>query len=567
MKLPRWAHTIQARLIIGYAVLLSVLLSVVGMCATASARVSLENFDLEIQNQRLIGARNLLQDIYDHQLDQTDPISALEELRHLSRLHVEPIFIVDGNGFVIVDSHNLASEDDGIAAMRPGWMERVEPSSFAPISLDQTRIGYIVFAYAALQELSTVEISTSAVDGGGSLDVHSDSTISSANGTLSIPNGALSQSANDQSDASTLANLRSFRDTAANRATSTDFDRYGLPTKQATAGLVDELTLTLILIGIMAVLIGLIMIVLYTRSAFRPLYELAEAAERLGKGELDQRIRTDHQGQIGRLATSFNTMASDLQTADHRRRRLTADISHELRTPLANIRGYVEAVQDGVVDPDDEVLNIVHKETLHLTALVDDLRLLAGVDAGVLNLDITPNRIDVLAREVVQAFEQRAGDSGIGLHCVVENQLPLVDIDLTRMAQTIENLLENALHYSNQCDDITVRLLQRSSDSNVLVSVEDHGDGIPPEHLDNIFGQFYRVDTSRNRGTGGVGLGLTIVKRLVEAHSGEIQVESEVGRGTTFTIALPPSQTTHFQIAPQPDIALPTNQNSVIGGT
>ena len=267
--------------------------------------------------------------------------------------------------------------------------------------------------------------------------------------------------------------------------------------------------------------------------------ELTETAERLGKGELDQRVSQNHGGEIGQLASAFNTMASELETAETRRRRLTADIAHELRTPLTNIRGYLEAVKDGVVEPDEDTIDTLHNETLHLSTLVEDLRLLAIADAGALKLEMFPDRIETIVESVVQASKPRSMDADVELVSEIADELPLVEIDRTRMIQVLQNLIENAIQHSPPNSQVTLRVDQIEETRSVQISVSDQGDGISEADIGLLFDQFYRVDTSRTRSTGGAGLGLTIVKRLVEAHGGSISVTSEIGDGSTFVVELP----------------------------
>ena len=233
-------------------------------------------------------------------------------------------------------------------------------------------------------------------------------------------------------------------------------------------------------------------------------------------------------------------MADDIQAVEAKRRQLTADIAHELRTPLTNIHGYLEAMNDRVISLDTKTIDTVHKEAVHLSALVDDLRLLAMADGGALALETAPDRIDKLTESVVLAFVHRAQEMDVEIKCFFDQPLPLVNIDRTRMAQIIRNLLANALHHSKPQGEINVRIDYPHSSPSVYLS----GEGIAREDLDRIFERFYRTDTSRSQSTGGLGLGLTIVKRLVEAHGGAISVESVIGQGTKFVAQFPRSEAT-----------------------
>ena len=217
---------------------------------------------------------------------------------------------------------------------------------------------------------------------------------------------------------------------------------------------------------------------------------------------------------------------------------MTADIAHELRTPLTNIQGYLEAILDGVVKPDSETITSLHSQTVHLSRLVDDLRLLSVAEAGALHLETTPDSLVSVIRETAASFEPRSVELGIELEVSAPSDLPNVELDRTRMRQVVANLVENALQHTGEGGKISV-VAERDGPATVAFSVSDTGAGIPEDELDRIFDQFYRVDPSRNRATGGVGLGLTIVKRLVEAHGGQLSVTSKEGEGTSFRVVLP----------------------------
>jgi two-component system sensor histidine kinase BaeS len=219
---------------------------------------------------------------------------------------------------------------------------------------------------------------------------------------------------------------------------------------------------------------------------------------------------------------------------------MTADIAHELRTPLTNIQGYLEAILDGLVEPDTKTISDLHEQTVHLSRLVDDLRLLSVAEAGALRLEVSPDSLESVIRDSAKTFEPRAIELGIELCISAEKQLPPVDLDRTRMRQVAVNLIENALHHTPPGGRVSIDLANDAS-GGVRMTISDTGRGIKPEELPRIFDQFYRVDASRSRATGGAGLGLTIVKRLVEAHNGAISVVSTPGKGTCFIITLPRS--------------------------
>jgi signal transduction histidine kinase len=289
--------------------------------------------------------------------------------------------------------------------------------------------------------------------------------------------------------------------------------------------------------GLLAVAIALIITFILSRRILAPVKTLTLTARRLGKGDLSQRTQFKGKGELGELAQAFNSMASDLERAEKLRQNMVADIAHELRTPLSNIRGYLEAVRDGVIKPDADTIHSLDEEATLLSRLVDDLHELSLAEAGELTLVCQAEDIAELINETVAAVQSQAEAKGLSVSIDLPDKLPAVNIDSHRISQVLRNLLENAVAHTAKGDAITVSARQQGSW--VEVSVADTGEGIPDEDLSNIFERFYRVDKSRARATGGSGLGLTIAKRLVEAHGGKIEVQSELGKGSRFSFTVP----------------------------
>ena len=289
--------------------------------------------------------------------------------------------------------------------------------------------------------------------------------------------------------------------------------------------------------GIGAAAVGILLVWLLSRRTLAPLQSLGATARRLGRGDLSQRAETVGPTEIQELAHSFNVMAEGLEEAERQRRNLTADVAHELRTPLSNIQGYLEAIKDGLIQPTPETIDTLHGQALHLSRLVEDLRLLAQVEAGALQLQLSPTRMEELLQSSVEAVRPRADAKRIDLSLDAEPSLPTADLDATRISQVIGNLLENAITHTPEGGRVAVSA--RVIDGAIEVTVSDTGPGIAPEDLPRIFDRFYRADPSRERSTGGAGLGLTIARRLVEAHGGAIEVESALGKGSRFILRLP----------------------------
>ncbi|MEJ3748344.1 ATP-binding protein [Actinomycetes bacterium KLBMP 9797] len=277
---------------------------------------------------------------------------------------------------------------------------------------------------------------------------------------------------------------------------------------------------------------------LLSRRVLRPIGRLTEAAARLGRGDLTSRVAVVGQDEVAELGRSFNRMADSLQRAEERQRRLVADVAHELRTPLANLRGYLEALKDGVMAPDPELFASLHEEAVLQQRIVNDLQDLALAEAGTLAY----HRVVVDLGELLEigrvAHHARAEAAGVRLVVAVAEPV-YVTVDPDRMRQVFGNLVSNALRATPAGGSVT--LSAGHINGAVVVRVADTGTGIPPELLPYVFDRFWRGDQARGRRTGGSGLGLAIVRQIVTDHHGTISVASQLGAGTTFTITLPPA--------------------------
>jgi len=289
--------------------------------------------------------------------------------------------------------------------------------------------------------------------------------------------------------------------------------------------------------SLIAVAIALIMTFFLSRRILAPVKALTSAAKRLGHGDFSQRVKVKDRSEVGELANTFNSMAGDLERAEQLRQNMVADVAHELRTPLSNIRGYLEAMRDGVIEPDADTIRSLDEEATLLSRLVDDLQELSLAEAGELKLVCQVENIGELIKQTVAGVQAQATAKSLSVSVDLPDKLPPVNIDSHRVSQVLSNLLENSVAHTARGDAITVTAKQK--DNYLEVAVTDTGEGIPAEDLPNIFERFYRVDKSRARTTGGTGLGLTIAKRLVEAHGGKIEAHSELGKGSRFAFTLP----------------------------
>ncbi|HEX6482434.1 MAG TPA: HAMP domain-containing sensor histidine kinase [Ktedonobacteraceae bacterium] len=294
-----------------------------------------------------------------------------------------------------------------------------------------------------------------------------------------------------------------------------------------------SLWLAVLIAGLIALLLALV----FASTILKPIHTLKAVAGRMEQGDLSQRVPTRIRGEIGALAHAFNTMADSLSRSEQSRRNLVSDVAHELRSPLMNIRGYLELLQDQVLEPTPETLASLYEETSLLSRLVADLQDLSLAEAGQLRLARQPVSLEEVAVQAAQIVQPHLARKNLVLRVHIPPDLPCVEADQERVAQILRNLLSNAIMHTPSEGEISISA--SASASLVKISVQDTGVGIELEHLPYLFERFYRVDSSRARATGGTGLGLAIVKQMVEAHGGQIVVESQPGKGTCFTFTLP----------------------------
>jgi signal transduction histidine kinase len=286
-----------------------------------------------------------------------------------------------------------------------------------------------------------------------------------------------------------------------------------------------------------ATLVALALGVFLARTFTRPVRELTVATQVMAKGELGHQVPVRSQDELGELTASFNQMSADLARAVELRRQMTADIAHDLRTPLTVMAGYLEALRDGVLQPSPARFETMHQEAQHLHRLVEDLRTLSLADSGELTLNREPVSPSSILEQAAAAYGYHAEQQGVELRIDTASSLPPVSVDPDRLAQVLGNLLGNALRYT--ADGGQICLAAAHNGDRVLLTVKDTGAGIPPDELLHVFDRFYRGSEVRVGDGGESGLGLAIAKSLVELHGGTISVESSLGKGTTFTIALP----------------------------
>ncbi|MBI1258622.1 MAG: HAMP domain-containing protein [Chloroflexi bacterium] len=298
----------------------------------------------------------------------------------------------------------------------------------------------------------------------------------------------------------------------------------------------DALLLTVVVVGGS---VAILCAVLMSRSVIAPLNALAVTADAIGAGQWDRRVKVTGTTEIKSLAQSFNKMVDQLQRNETLRRNLVADVAHELRTPITALQANIYAILDDAYPMTKIEIAGLYDQIRMLSRLVKDLHELSQAESGLLPLDRQPTDFSETLAELIAPFRSVAESKEVRLALDIPANLPLVSVDEERINQVMHNLLNNALRYTPEEGTITIRV--RSSGECLRVEVQDTGDGIPAEHLPNVFERFYRADFGRSRQRGGMGLGLAIAKAIIEAHNGSIRVSSSgvPGEGTTFVFEIP----------------------------
>jgi signal transduction histidine kinase len=268
----------------------------------------------------------------------------------------------------------------------------------------------------------------------------------------------------------------------------------------------------------------------------RPITALVRAAGRVSGGHYAERVPADEPGELGELAASFNEMAGSLEATERRRLQLVGDVAHELRTPLTTLDGYLEGLEDGVIEPLPQTWQLLRAETARLTRMVNGLSELWRAESHQLPLRIDTIDAAEVAREVVEGFLPQAEARGVRFE--VEATSAIATADRDRLAQILSNYLSNALRYAPDGSAITV--IARADGDVIRVSVADRGPGLAADQLEAVLERFYRVDSARSRTAGGSGIGLAIARALAEAMGGRAWAASPgPGLGATFNVELP----------------------------
>lgn len=297
-------------------------------------------------------------------------------------------------------------------------------------------------------------------------------------------------------------------------------------------------TLNKILLGVgiaslfFAVLLGLLM----AKMLSSPISRVVKAAQNIANGFFDNRITEKSETtEIDLLISTINDLTETLENQKNLRKRMSADIAHELRTPLATLQSHLEAMIDGIWKPSIERLESCHEESIRINRLVGDLENLAEYESE--NYKLSKVKYDIYdqVKKIMYNFQADFKNKGVNINLNGKREFVFADKD--KISQVMINLISNSLKYTPK--DGNVEIIIGKSDKEIIIKVKDTGRGISSEDIPYIFERFYRVDKSRNRLTGGAGIGLTIAKAIVNFHKGNIAVKSNLGKGTEFTVLLP----------------------------
>jgi len=288
---------------------------------------------------------------------------------------------------------------------------------------------------------------------------------------------------------------------------------------------------------LLASLIAIVFGLWLSRKLTKPLEELANVSQKVAKGDFGHYITLNTRDELGSVAQAFNKMSRELEQTQFIRKQMFADISHELRTPLTILGSRIEAALESKGILDAPQLSSLYDEVIRLQDLVKELQDLSYLEAGQIKLNVQEIDLRQFTQDLNFLLEAEANARDIKFDIFVDEKLELIQADMQKLKQIILNLLSNAFHYTQSGGFVQLRM--EKNGFNAVIKVIDSGPGIDEEDLPNIFQRFYRADKSRNRATGGTGLGLAIAKGYVDAHNGEISVESTIGKGTIFIITLP----------------------------
>lgn len=312
-------------------------------------------------------------------------------------------------------------------------------------------------------------------------------------------------------------------------------DEYHIPQKQEILRMfLHSAHRSILWSGLVACVLLLFIGFLLVRSILTPLHQMIAVTAKVARGDFSSRVLILPDDEVGELGRTFNAMADNLERTEQLRKKMVVDVAHELRAPLTNIRGYLEALRDGVIEPGSKIVELLHDETLRLGNLSEDLMRLSVADSARLTLDRETIDLREFLPHALKLFEAQFAEKRISTQTRIASGAELVFADTEKLAQIMQNLLHNAWQYTAREGRVRITI-DRAGDA-VKFVVANTGEPIAQEDLSLIFERFYRVDRSRSRVHGGAGIGLAIVKDLVEAHGGHTGAESTAGENRIWFV-------------------------------
>lgn len=314
---------------------------------------------------------------------------------------------------------------------------------------------------------------------------------------------------------------------------------YTYVTVDSITELTKEFSLKWVIAALLFTAIAIVLMTKWLKKLIRPIQEMEGAAHQVSKGDYSIKVPVTSSDEVGRLAKAFNEMAESIYLEEEKKREFLENVSHELRTPLSYVKGYTQAILDGVISNKKEetkYLQLISRETLRMQHLVDDLMELTKIDRNQIQLQTSPIAFAQYIEDFVMKYEQILFEKKLKLELQLDPD-PIIMADERKLEQILQNILDNAIKYTDSYGSISVILLQKNKTCEL--SITDTGCGIPKQDLPFIMNRFYRVNKARSRSNGGSGLGLSIVKKLIELQKGEITIESKEDIGTKVTLIFP----------------------------
>lgn len=305
-------------------------------------------------------------------------------------------------------------------------------------------------------------------------------------------------------------------------------EKYHISPEPAHAMFVDSIHRYLIWAFAGAIILAVVLSYVMNRRILGPLTRMTAITGEIAAGEFSARVPVATADEVGRLARAFNRMAENLEKIEHLRRSLMIDVAHELRTPLTNIRGYLEALNDGVLPPAPATLSLLQDETLRLVQLVEDVLALARADAAGSQLELTAVDLKAMVENTVATFRPAITNKSLSVNLHAAASPPTIHVDRDRLARVLRNLSDNAIQYAPQGTVVDITIGEDAG--TVEIDFSNIAGDVLPEDLPYLFERFYRGEKSRSRRHGGAGIGLSIVKALIEAHGGVVYARLDGNR-------------------------------------